>query len=385
VSSFKSIVLISAIICVGSPSAVVSEILALTVVQSQVPETVKAFKLTGSRDPKESLFILDVDPNSKTFGKTLMTIPLPSDFLANEVFFNPDKSKGYVTSRGKSEMFVFGLNRYPYRLRKLELPDCKTGQNLIFSQEQKLWYLTCRMSAKVIVGDSATDTIRNAFEVPNSYPHDLVIFPKLGELLISSSVSGDLNDKSDFLIRIDLDSGEEISRQLVSKNDSSVQSAPTELLKIPGSNPPAAFVVSMFAPKLRVATWDASVLEFKIETVFDFTPLKSSFLMELTNNSSQGRLYVTEAKPGRLHVLKISQKPLSLKLIKTIKLAEGARQAALSRDGKYIFIQNSYLNLPGMSDGTITVVEQKSLKVVGSMNILKDQGLNPNSIILLPN
>ncbi len=384
-SSFKSIVLISAIIYVGSPSAVVSEILALTVVQSQVPETVKAFKLTGSRDPKESLFILDVDPNSKTFGKTLMTIPLPSDFLANEVFFNPDKSKGYVTSRGKSEMFVFGLNRYPYRLRKLELPDCKTGQNLIFSQEQKLWYLTCRMSAKVIVGDSATDTIRNAFEVPNSYPHDLVIFPKLGELLISSSVSGDLNDKSDFLIRIDLDSGEEISRQLVSKNDSSVQSAPTELLKIPGSNPPAAFVVSMFAPKLRVATWDASVLEFKIETVFDFTPLKSSFLMELTNNSSQGRLYVTEAKPGRLHVLKISQKPLSLKLIKTIKLAEGARQAALSRDGKYIFIQNSYLNLPGMSDGTITVVEQKSLKVVGSMNILKDQGLNPNSIILLPN
>ena len=384
-SSFKSIVLISAIICVGSPSAVVSEILALTVVQSQVPETVKAFKLTGSRDPKESLFILDVDPNSKTFGKTLMTIPLPSDFLANEVFFNPDKSKGYVTSRGKSEMFVFGLNRYPYRLRKLELPDCKTGQNLIFSQEQKLWYLTCRMSAKVIVGDSATDTIRNAFEVPNSYPHDLVIFPKLGELLISSSVSGDLNDKSDFLIRIDLDSGEEISRQLVSKNDSSVQSAPTELLKIPGSNPPAAFVVSMFAPKLRVATWDASVLEFKIETVFDFTPLKSSFLMELTNNSSQGRLYVTEAKPGRLHVLKISQKPLSLKLIKTIKLAEGARQAALSRDGKYIFIQNSYLNLPGMSDGTITVVQQKSLKVVGSMNILKDQGLNPNSIILLPN
>lgn len=384
-SSFKSIVLISAIICVGSPSAVVSEILALTVVQSQVPETVKAFKLTGSRDPKESLFILDVDPNSKTFGKTLMTIPLPSDFLANEVFFNPDKSKGYVTSRGKSEMFVFGLNRYPYRLRKLELPDCKTGQNLIFSRKQKLWYLTCRMSAKVIVGDSATDTIRNAFEVPNSYPHDLVIFPKLGELLISSSVSGDLNDKSDFLIRIDLDSGEEISRQLVSKNDSSVQSAPTELLKIPGSNPPAAFVVSMFAPKLRVATWDASVLEFKIETVFDFTPLKSSFLMELTNNSSQGRLYVTEAKPGRLHVLKISQKPLSLKLIKTIKLAEGARQAALSRDGKYIFIQNSYLNLPGMSDGTITVVEQKSLKVVGSMNILKDQGLNPNSIILLPN
>ena len=69
-SSFKSILLISAIIYIGSPSAVVSEILALTVVQSQVPETVKAFKLTGSRDPKESLFILDVDPNSKTFGKT---------------------------------------------------------------------------------------------------------------------------------------------------------------------------------------------------------------------------------------------------------------------------------------------------------------------------
>ena len=154
-----------------------------------------------------------------------------------------------------------------------------------------------------------------SFEVPNSYPHDLVIFPKLGELLISSSVSGDLNDKSDFLIRIDLDSGEELSRQLVSKNDPSMQSAPTELLKIPGSDPPAAFVVSMFAPKLRVATWDTSVLEFKIETVFDFTPLKSSFLMELTTNSSQGRLYLTEAKPGRLHVLKIYPQSRAIKII----------------------------------------------------------------------
>jgi hypothetical protein len=37
-----------------------------------------------------------------------------------------------------------------------------------------------------------------------------------------------------------------------------------------------------------------------------------------------------------------------------------------------------------MSDGSVTIVDLKSEKVVGSMDALKLKGLNPNSMVLLP-
>ena len=50
----------------------------------------------------------------------------------------------------------------------------------------------------------------------------------------------------------------------------------------------------------------------------------------------------------------------------------------------YLFVQNSLLNLEGMSDGSITVIDLKADKVLGSIDTLKAQGFNPNCIMLLP-
>ena len=73
---------------------------------------------------------------------------------------------------------------------------------------------------------------------------------------------------------------------------------------------------------------------------------------------------------------------------KVIENSEGARTTpsvvAFTKDGKYAFVQNALLNLPGMSDGSVTVVDLQSGTVVASMDTLKNAGLNPNSIVLLP-
>jgi hypothetical protein len=37
-----------------------------------------------------------------------------------------------------------------------------------------------------------------------------------------------------------------------------------------------------------------------------------------------------------------------------------------------------------MSDGSITVIDLSKGDVIGSVNTLKEQGFNPNSIVLLP-
>jgi hypothetical protein len=48
-------------------------------------------------------------------------------------------------------------------------------------------------------------------------------------------------------------------------------------------------------------------------------------------------------------------------------------------------VQNSLLNLEGMSDGSITVIDLKDDKVPGSIDTLKKAGFNPNCILLLSN
>ena len=68
----------------------------------------------------------------------------------------------------------------------------------------------------------------------------------------------------------------------------------------------------------------------------------------------------------------------------SIATAEGAHHVAFTKDWRYAFVQNTLLNLPGMSDGSITVIDLKTEKVVGSVDTLKNDGYNPNSIVLLP-
>jgi DNA-binding beta-propeller fold protein YncE len=68
-----------------------------------------------------------------------------------------------------------------------------------------------------------------------------------------------------------------------------------------------------------------------------------------------------------------------------IQTAGGAHHTVLSPDERFLFVQNSFLNLEGMSDGSITVIDLKNDQVVGSINTLKAAGFNPNCIMPLPN
>ena len=43
------------------------------------------------------------------------------------------------------------------------------------------------------------------------------------------------------------------------------------------------------------------------------------------------------------------------------------------------FVQNSLLNLPGMSDGSITIIDLVKGEAIGSIKTLHEQGFNPNS------
>ena len=140
----------------------------------------------------------------------------------------------------------------------------------------------------------------------------------------------------------------------------------------------------MFGGTLWTATWNAAAGDFDVAQVYDFAGEEAGVPLEMYFNAAGDRLYVTTAKPGKLHIFDISGGPHSPTLVKTLPAGEGAHHVAITKDEKLAFVQNALLNLPGMSEGTITVIDLETEEVVASIETLKDMGLNPNSIVLLP-
>jgi len=142
-------------------------------------------------------------------------------------------------------------------------------------------------------------------------------------------------------------------------------------------------VTNMYGGTLWTATWNPAKKDFDVAQVHDFAEQKVGVPLEMYFNAKGDRMYVTTAKPGHMHIFDTT-KPTQPKLLKSIATAEGAHHVAFTKDGRYAFVQNTLLNLPGMSDGSITVIDLKSETVVKSIDTLKNTGYNPNSLVLLP-
>jgi hypothetical protein len=150
-------------------------------------------KLTPRR---EGIAIIDVDPQSPTFKKILMEIPLPSDLVAHHIFYNKTTTKAYLTSLGSIPLQVMDLKKFPYRLKTVHVPDCKVAEDMVFSEDHKTWYLTCMGTSNVIVGDAKTDkpikTIEAAVARSKtafiSYPHGIGLADDIDRIMVTSTV-----------------------------------------------------------------------------------------------------------------------------------------------------------------------------------------------------
>jgi DNA-binding beta-propeller fold protein YncE len=129
----------------------------------------------------------------------LMEIPLPSDLVAHHIFFNRDRSKAYVTALGKSVLHVMDLTKFPYRLRSIDVPDCQVGEDLVVSEDNRTWYLTCMGSNNVIMGDARADkpikTVSTADPAVATilYPHGIAIHNGIDRVLVTSTVKPDMS------------------------------------------------------------------------------------------------------------------------------------------------------------------------------------------------
>lgn len=357
------------------PSLAEAEILAMLNYESKRQNTVR----------QEGIAVLDVDPDSPSYGRRLLDIPLPPDLIAHHIFYNKDATKAYVTALGRSELRVIDMTRFPYRMKTVEVPGCEEGEDVVFSADNKTWYLTCMGSQRVIVGDAVSDQPTRTIKLPEPYPHGVAVHDGIDRLVVTSTVRpSDLGDAGETITVIEASTGTVLSTHKVSTKASPSGEAPVEVFFLPGSDPPLAYITNMYGGTLWTATWDPAGKRFDVRQAVDFSVHEAGVPLEMYAGGNGARLYVTTAKPGAFHIFDINSDPAKPKLLKTLPAAEGAHHVAFTKDGRYAYVQNSLLNLPGMSDGSVTVIDLEKGTVGGEITTLKAQGFNPNCIVLLP-
>jgi DNA-binding beta-propeller fold protein YncE len=255
---------------------------------------------------------------------------------------------------------------------------------VVFSADNKRWFLSCMGSSKVVIGDAVKDVPLQTVDTPK-YPHGIAVHDGIDRLLITSTVrASDLGDAGETITALEASTGKVLASYKVSEKPSPAGIAPVEVLFLPKSDPPLAYVTNMLGGTLWTAKWDGAKKDFSVAPAFDFGPVNAGVPLEIYVNGKGDRLYVTTAKPGHLHIFDISKDPAQPVLLKSIPAAEGAHHVAFTKDGRYAYVQNALLNLPGMSDGSVTVVDMQKEEVIGSIDTLKNEALNPNCIVLLP-
>lgn len=357
-----------------------AELLALVNYESKANQPVR----------REGIAIMDMDPASADFGKILMEIPLPADLVVHHIFFNRDRTKAYVTALGARALHVMDLTKFPYRLREIDTPDCQVGEDLVLSEDNRTWFLTCMGSSTVIMGDARTDkpikTIRTTDQAVATilYPHGIAIHNGIDRVLVTSTVKPDMSDQGDSVTVLQASTGKLLSTHKIGSKPAPAKSAPVEIMFSPNTEVPVVHITNMMEGTLWAGVWDPASRAFAFHQIDDFGPRGQEMPLEMMYNAKGDRLFVTTAKPGFVNLYDNSD-PRQPKFLKTIAAAAGAHHTVLSPDERYLFVQNSLLNLEGLSDGSITVIDLKQDKVLGSIDTLKVQGYNPNCIMPLPN
>lgn len=361
-----------------------AEILAMMNYESKTPDSLKALKLSGPQERREGIAIIDVDPESPNFGRILMDIPMPADQVVHHIFYDRTMTKAYVTSLGQPALQVMDMTRFPYRLRTIETPGCVLGEDVILDERNERWYLTCMQSGQVFQGDVATDRVLAVVDLPGTYPHGLGVSTEANRILVTSTVSGDMQTADEIVTVIDATTLAVLGTKRLSLKPPGSGEAPVEILFVPGASPPVAYVTNLFGGTLWALSWDPAAQDFAATQVFDFATLGAGVALEMYLDPAVQRLYVTTGTPGQLHVFDLAAGVAKPTLLASYPAGEGAHHVGLTKDGRYAFVQNALLNLPGLSDGSVTVIDLQKGAVVASMDTLKNGGFNPNSLVLLP-
>lgn len=380
----NGLMVVGALAALCAPAAAHAERLAILNYESMAEDSLEALQLrSGPEARREGIAVMELDRASPDYGKIILDIPVPPDTMLHHIFYNKDLTKAYVTALGVPVLHVIDLTTFPYRMKPIPTPGCQVQEDIVFSDDNTRWYLTCMGSSNVVIGDAVADKAIETIAMDGTYPHGIALHEGIDRLLVTNCVAPDMSAVGDTLEIVELSTGRHLGGINIAEKKGA---APVEVLFVPNTDPPVAYITSMMEDALVAAVWNPATKTFDIHKVFDFRKQANNAQMplEMYFNRAADRLYVTTAEPGHFLIFDVSDGPLAPKLLKQLPTGGGSHHVAITPDERFAYVQNSLLNIPGLSDGTITVIDLERQEVVDSIDTFKARGLTPNSITFLP-
>ena len=374
---------------IGEPFVVVIEELYKDTTSTTNQEPLTALMNYRALDDskKDGLAIIDLNPDSKTFGDILQDVPIGEGVLMHHPFYNSDKSKLYNTSLMGERLYQVNIHDTTiFDVTPIDTGSCLVGEDMIFSKDGEKFYLTCMGSDSVMVFDAKTDQILDEISVnqeenPNAftkYPHGISADETIDRMIVTQTVSPALDDPQSSVTVIEFSTGKVLSTIELTKNEGS-PSAPVEVLFHPKES--IAYVSGMLDGTIWALVWDEKTKSFEPKLIDDGTEREQSWPLDLSIGP-KGNLYVSFAVPGVVNEYSL-ENPEKPKLLRTLPAQPGAHHVLFSEDNRYMFVQNNLLNLDGLNSGTISVVDFASGNLVATIDDLTQQGMMIESLDLI--
>lgn len=333
----------------------------------------------------DGILLVNVNPRSNTFGEILDQYELGQNVLPHHPYWNRDHTKLYTTALLGDRLYRIHLDGNKINaVVPIHTGDCVIGEDLYFTPDGSQYYLTCMDSHHIMIFDAEKDQIADFITAPYPdepfvrYPHGIAAYEAIDRMLVTETISGDLSDPGSHMSVIELSTGRVLENIYLSR-DENTPGSPVEVVFNPQRA--VAYVTGMLDKALWTLSWDEGSGTF-IKRLVDTGderghewPLEPLF-------GPDGNLYVSWAVPGVVNVYSLDQVS-EPELIRTLPANPGAHHIDFTPDGKYMIVQNNLLNLDGLNAGTITVVDLDSGEIVGVLDSFVDQGMMPESMILV--
>lgn len=344
------------------------------------------YRAIGERQD-DGLAIIDINPDSKTFGEIIQDVPVGKEVRMHHPFYNSDKSKIYNTALSGERLYSVNLHEDTiFDITPIDTGSCRVGEDMHFSKDGSKYYLTCMGSDNVVVFDGNSDKKigeikSNKSEHPDSfvkYPHGISGNEKIDRLVFTETVAPTLDDFGTSVSIAELSTGRLLSN-IELLQDENLPSAPVEVQFHPTED--IAYVSGMHDGTLWALIWDENSKSFQKKLVDDGKTREQGMPLDISFGPG-GNLYVSFAIPGVVNEYNLED-PSQPKLLRTMNAEPGAHHVAFSPDNKYMYVQNNLLNLDGINSGTISVIDFETGDNVTTLDSLTEKEMMIESLDLL--
>ena len=115
------------------------------------------FSIPAAGAPQKGSLIMEVDPESATIDENLDGGAAAAGPRRPPHFLQPRPDQGVHHRAEQSVLHAVDLTRFPYRLHAIDVPEPGCSEDLVVSEDNRTWFLTCMGSSTVIMGDAVTD------------------------------------------------------------------------------------------------------------------------------------------------------------------------------------------------------------------------------------